>query len=169
MTVFVALLRAVNVGGTGKIAMADLRAWAKAAGLGKPRTYIASGNLVFEADLSEAKVKAALEQVLKRETGKAAGVMIRTTAEIEKVLKANPFADKPGNRVVAHFLDKAPPKDAAERAKGAANEQIELGARELYVFYPDGQGRSKLKIAAAKDGTARNMNTIAKLAEMARE
>jgi uncharacterized protein (DUF1697 family) len=71
--------------------------------------------------------------------------------------------------VVAIFLDEAPPKDAVSQAKNVADERMALGRREIYVHYPSGQGRSKLRIPAAAAGTARNMNTVAKLAELAKE
>ena len=84
-------------------------------------------------------------------------------------LKANPFGNEPGNRVAAIFLDEPPPADALDAAKGVADEQMALGAREIYVHYPSGMGHSKLRIPAAASGTARNMNTVARLAELARE
>jgi uncharacterized protein (DUF1697 family) len=84
------------------------------------------------------------------------------------VRDANPFADAPGNRVVAIFLDEAPPKDAIAQATNVNGEEMALGTREIYIRYTDqGMADSKLKIPAAKTGTARNMNTVAKLAEMA--
>jgi uncharacterized protein (DUF1697 family) len=73
----------------------------------------------------------------------------------------------PANLTVAIFLDKSPAADALEVISGQASEQLRPGRREIYVYYPDGQGKSKLRIPAAKNGTARNMNTVAKLAEMA--
>lgn len=169
MTVFVALLRAVNVGGTSKLPMERLRAICAELGYGDVRTYIASGNVVFEADPGEAKVKAELEQALKAYAGKPVGVVVRTARELAAVLEANPFAAAAANRTVAIFLDAAPPGDFEKGVSGRAREEIAAGARELYVHYPDGIGRSKLKIAAAASGTARNMNTIAKLVAMASE
>jgi len=169
MTAFVALLRAVNVGGTGKLPMTELKAMCEAAGHRGVKTYIASGNVVFESGKGEAAIKADLEQRLADYAGKPVGVVVRTAAEMASVLKANPFPDAAGNRAVVIFLDAAPPKDAAERAVGRAeDEAIALGAREIYVRYGEaGQGNSKLRIPAAKAGTARNMNTVAKLAAMA--
>jgi uncharacterized protein (DUF1697 family) len=82
------------------------------------------------------------------------------------VLAANPFKSAAANQVAAIFLDAAPPRDTLELAIGGQREEIAIGKRELYVHYPDGMGRSKLKIPAAKHGTARNMNTLAKLVEM---
>ena len=85
------------------------------------------------------------------------------------VAAANPFASQPGNRVIAIFLDEAPPTDTAKQAKNVADERVALGRREIYVHYPSGQGLSKLRIPAAASGTARNMNTVAKLAQLVRE
>jgi uncharacterized protein (DUF1697 family) len=167
MTAFIALLRAVNVGGTGKLAMTELKAMCEAAGFGKVRTYIASGNVVFESAASEAKVKADLERRLADYAGKAVGVLVRTAAQMATVRDANPFADAPGNRAIAIFLDDPPPADAAQHATGVQGEVIALGLREIYVRYDNGQADSKLRIPAAKTGTARNLNTVAKLAEMA--
>ncbi|HLZ83166.1 MAG TPA: DUF1697 domain-containing protein [Caulobacteraceae bacterium] len=167
MTAYVALLRAVNVGGTGKLPMAELRAMAQNAGFAKVRTYIASGNLVFESDLAEAKVKAALEAALKAYAGKPVGVIVRTGWEMAAVLAANPFPDAPANRTVAIFLDDPPPADLVAAVTGRASEEIAPGRREIYVHYPDGQGNSKLRIPAARAGTARNLNTVATLAGMA--
>jgi uncharacterized protein (DUF1697 family) len=167
VTAYVALLRAVNVGGTGKLPMADLRALAQEAGFARVRTYIASGNLVFDSDLGEAAVKARLEAALKAYAGKPVGVIVRTAAEMAAVLAANPFPAAPKNRTVAIFLDTAPPGDFLSAVSGGASEEIAAGRREIFVHYPDGQGNSKLKIPAAGSGTARNLNTIATLAEMA--
>jgi uncharacterized protein (DUF1697 family) len=167
MTAFIALLRAVNVGGTGKLAMTELAAMCEAAGHSGVKTYIASGNVVFASAKTEAAVKADLEARLAAYAGKPVGVMVRTAAEMAAVRDANPFPDAPGNRVVAIFLDEPPPKDALDHATGVQGEQMRLGPREIYVLYADGQADSKLKIPAAKAGTARNLNTVAKLAAMA--
>jgi uncharacterized protein (DUF1697 family) len=167
MTAFVALLRAVNVGGTGKLPMTELKAMCDAAGFRKACTYIASGNVVFESDLSEAQVKTKLDAALETYAGKPVGVLVRTAGEMAAMIDANPFPDAAPNLTVAIFLDTAPPKDALEAAKHVNGEVMALGAREIYVHYPHGQGRSKLNIPAAKAGTARNLNTVAKLAELA--
>jgi uncharacterized protein (DUF1697 family) len=167
MTVFVALLRAVNVGGTGKLPMTDLKALCEAAGHQGVRTYIASGNVVFESSKTEAAVKADLEKRLADYAGRPVGVVVRTGAEMAAVRDANPFPDLPSNRTVAIFLDEAPPADAIARSVGRKDEEMRLGVREIYVHYGEGMGTSKLRIPAAKAGTARNLNTVAKLAAMA--
>ena len=168
MTAFVGLLRAVNVGGR-KLVMTELKAVAEGLGLGGARTYIASGNLLFTSSKGEGAVKQALEAALTKHMGKTVGVMVRTAKEMAAVAEANPFAGEPGNRVVAIFLDEAPPKDAADQAKNMDDERIAIGRKEIYVHYPSGQGQSKLRIPAAINGTARNMNTVEKLAELAEE
>lgn len=168
MTSYVALLRAVNVGGR-TLAMADLKRIAGELGLERVRTHIASGNLLFASAKSEAALKRELEQALTAHMGKPVEVMVRTTTEMTEAMAANPFADEPGNRVVAIFFDARPSAGVIESAKNVADERLALGRREIYVHYPSGQGRSKLKLAARGSGTARNMNTVARLAELAKE
>jgi uncharacterized protein (DUF1697 family) len=160
-------LRAVNVGGTGKLPMDDLRALCAEAGFASVRTLIASGNVIFSCRKSEAQVKAILEARLEDYAGKKMDVFVRTAAEMAAVVANNPFPDAPANRTYAFFLDAPPPRDAIERAVGRKDERITLGIREIYVHYAEGMGKSKLRIPAAKSGTARNMNTVAKLAELA--
>ena len=167
MTVYVALLRAVNVGGTGKLPMSELKAMCEAAGYTKVETYIASGNVVFTSKDSARKVQACLEAALAAFAGKPVSVLLRTATEIAAVLAANPFPKASPTFTVAIFLDAAPPADTLKGVTGQAGEEVRLGKREIYIHSPNGQGRSKLKIKAALAGTARNMNTVAKLAEMA--
>ncbi|HTH17336.1 MAG TPA: DUF1697 domain-containing protein, partial [Magnetospirillum sp.] len=156
------------VGGTGKLAMSDLRALCQDAGFQNVRTYIASGNVVFTSPLSEQEVKETLEVRLRDHAGTPIGAMVRTAAEMAAVLAHNPFLEAPEDRVVAIFLDSPASSDLLSGVTGQAeDEQIRIGCREIYVWYGHGQGNSKLRIPAAKAGTARNMNTIAKLAEMA--
>jgi uncharacterized protein (DUF1697 family) len=169
MAAFIALLRAVNVGGTGKLPMSDLKAMCEASGFSAVRTYIASGNVVFTSGKSEASVKKALEAKLEAYAGKPVGVVVRSATEMRAVLADNPFPKAPANRVVAVFLDSPPPKDTVAAVRGQKDEAIELGRREIYIHYGDGIAKSKLVVPAAKTGTARNMNTIAALAKLAAE
>jgi uncharacterized protein (DUF1697 family) len=168
VTAYVALLRAVNVGGR-QLAMAELKAAAGALGLDHARTFIASGNLLFASAKGEATLKAELERALTDHMGKTVEVMIRTAQELTDVVAGNPFAQEPGNRVVAIFFDEPPGAVAVAGAKHVADERLALGRREIYVHYPSGQGRSKLKLGTRAPGTARNMNTVARLAELAME
>ncbi|MDQ7978895.1 DUF1697 domain-containing protein [Paraburkholderia sp. SARCC-3016] len=167
MTRYVALLRAVNVGGTGKLAMSELRAMCESLGFTGVRTYIASGNVVFESRLGETAVKARLEHCLEIYAGKPVGVVVRTGAEMAAVLAANPFRTAPSNRTVAIFLDAPPAADALSDVRGKQDEEIALGLREIFVHYGSGMAHSRLKIPAAITGTSRNMNTVEKLAEWA--
>jgi uncharacterized protein (DUF1697 family) len=167
MGAFIALLRAVNVGGTGKLPMSDLKAMCEEIGFASVRTYIASGNVVFLSRKSEAAVKSSLEKRLAAYAGKPVGVLVRSAAEMAQVASDNPFPKAAPNRTMAVFLDRAPPKDTLAHVRGQKDEQIKLGRREIYVHYGDGMAKSKLVIPAAKPGTARNMNTVATLAKMA--
>ena len=169
MAAFIALLRAVNVGGTGKLPMSDLKSMCETLGFAGVRTYIASGNVVFTSRKSESAAKKALETALEGYAGKPVGVMLRSVAEMQAVLADNPFPKAAPNRTVAVFLDSPPPADTLTAVKGRKDEQIALGRREIYIHYGDSMAQSKLMVSATKAGTARNMNTIAALAKMAAE
>jgi uncharacterized protein (DUF1697 family) len=169
MTAYVALLRAVNVGGTGKLPMPELKAMCEAAGFERVRTYIASGNVVFASGLSAGEAKAELERRLAAFVGKPIAVMVRTAAEMAKVVAANPFPDAKPNQLLVTFLDDAPAADALATVRHQSNERLWLGEREIWIHYGAGIGTSKLVVPAAKAGTARNLNTVAKLAAMAAE
>jgi uncharacterized protein (DUF1697 family) len=166
---YIALLRAVNVGGTGKLPMTDLQAMCRGAGFSKIRTYIASGNVVFQSTLNARTVKAELESRLLTYASKPVGVVVRTAAEMMAIERGNPFPKAAPNHTVAIFLDEPPAPDALAHAVGLKGEEMRLGLREIYVSYGAGMSRSNLKIPAAKAGTARNFNTISKLAKMAAE
>ena len=147
MTSFVALLRAVNVGGTGKLPMAELKAMGEAIGFQAVRTYIASGNLVFRSAWSEQRVKAALEARLHDYAGKSVSVTVRTAGEMADILAQNPFPDAPANRVMAIFLDKLTSSAVLVGVTGCADdEELRLGRREIYVRYGAGMGTSQLRI-----------------------
>jgi uncharacterized protein (DUF1697 family) len=167
MPVFIVLLRAVNVGGTGKLPMDELKAMCAAEGYSRVQTYIASGNVAFHTTKSERKVRAAFEARLESYAGKPVGVIIRTLEEMAGVLKSNPFPKSAPNRTVAIFLDDPPPPGSLGDAKGLAGEELHLGGREIYVSYGAEMASSRLRIPAAKSGTARNLNTVAKLVELA--
>ncbi|MDE2618551.1 MAG: DUF1697 domain-containing protein [Sphingomonadales bacterium] len=163
MTRWIALLRAVNVGGTGKLPMAELKALCEELGFGAVRTYIASGNVLLTSDLGEAGVRGALEAALLARYGKPIGVLVRSHAELAEVVQANPWPDRPGNCVTALFTDAAPSLDGV---RGQQGERLALGPRVIFTDYGEGMADSKLVLPAAKTGTARNMNTVAKLAEL---
>lgn len=167
MTEFIALLRAVNVGGTGKLSMSDLKQLCMDVGFDAVRTYIASGNVVFTSKKSEAEVKSTLEAALTDYANKPMNVMIRTSAEMLEILANNPFSRSKPSCTVAIFLDETTTSEMLTNIVGLSGEEIGIGRREIYVSYGDNMGKMKLRIPAAKNGTARNMNTVAKLAKMA--
>jgi len=167
MARYIAFLRAVNVGGTGKLPMAELRTMCVELGFSDVKTYIASGNLLLTSKASKATVKSRLEERLADYAGKSVGVIVRTPGELEAVLENNPFADKDPKFAVAIFLDQKPPADALVHASGQSDEEMLLGNKEIYVYYGSGMARSKLRIPAAKQGTTRNMNTVRKMVELA--
>ncbi len=170
MTAYVALLRGVNLLGVSTLKMADLKAIADKLGLKDARTYIASGNLLFRSSKAEEPLRRALEKEMKAHMGRELRVMLRTAAEMAEVVEANPFTDSPGNRIQAFFLNEAPPKDLLKTARNLDDERIATGPREVFVAYGEkGIGKSRLRLPAAEAGTARNMNTVRKLAELAKE
>ena len=165
MTAYVALLRGVNLVGKSVLRMDDLKQIAGTLGLESVRTHIASSKL------PEAEVQSRLQDRLQAHMGKPVGVLVRTAGELAAIVDANPFADAAGTLVQVFYLTEAPPGNLLETARNQADdERIGVGAREVYVAYGEkGIGRSRLRIPAAEAGTARNMNTVNRLAELARE
>jgi uncharacterized protein (DUF1697 family) len=169
MKTYVALLRAINVGGTGKLSMADLRQLCLGCGFDNVATYIQSGNIVFRSKLAETGVKRQLGQALAEKMGKPFGVLVRTAPELLDVLSKNPFPTAAPNQVLILFLDEPPPPDSLKTTIVPGREELALHGRELFIHFPDGMGQSKLKIPFQKTGTGRNLNTTRKLAEMVQE
>lgn len=166
MPAYAALLRAVNVGGTGKLAMSDLRRLCEEGGLRDVTTYIQSGNVVFRSPRAEAGVKRLLELALAVQLGKPCGVLVRQAAELQELLAQNPFPDAPANRVLVLFLDEAPAAAALEQVEAPDGEEVRACGRHVFIHYPVGLGRSKLKLPQLKVGTSRNVNTVRKLLEL---
>ena len=166
MTAYVALLRAVNVSGTGKLPMSELRTIGEACGFANVRPFIASGNLLFESEKNEAEVQAEVERKLEAFFGKRVPVFVRSAAEMAEVAADNPFGDDQPSRVMAHFIASEPAKAMLDAASGVNGERMALGPRAIYVSYGEGIGKTKLKLPAVKEGTARNMNSVAKIAGM---
>ena len=176
MTTYIALLRGINVGGNKMVAMAALRTAFEALGFGGVKTLLQSGNVVFTG---AAKPTDALETTLEKEIGKRIGFTpafhVRTADEWRAVVKANPFAEAaakdPGHLLVTFFktpLDRAHVK--ALQAAITGPELVQARGRELYMTFPDGVGTSKAPILVGKmlgaGGTARNWNTVRKLAAL---
>jgi uncharacterized protein (DUF1697 family) len=168
-TAYAALLRAVNVGGTGKLPMTELATLCTRAGLCEVKTYIASGNVVFTSPAKEAAVKASLERALEKHMKKPVAVMVRTAVELEATIAANPFPKAAPNRLLVVFFDEALSKASLAGAVTPGGEEMAFKGRELFIHFPNGQGSSKLKLPLfKKSGTGRNLNTVVKLAAMTR-
>lgn len=178
MTTWIALLRGVNVGGHNKCPMADLKKLCEKLGWTAVRTYINSGNVVFEAaEKNEEKLRRQLSEAITKKFGFTIDVVVRTQDEAKKVLADNPFAKrkdvKPGLLLVV-FLSADPGKTAHAALKNIKDvpEEIIPGKREIYIYYPNGQGRPTLKFRDVEKAigdvswTGRNLNIVAKLAEM---
>lgn len=174
MGVFVALLRAVNLGSHNKISMADLKDVAAGAGLKEPRTLLQSGNLVFETSAkSSASLEKLLESALAKELDLKTPVVVRSTAEWRAAVDANPYAREaksdPGHLVLMPL--KAKPVAGGLAALTSAikgRETARVVGSELYLVYPDGIGHSKLTNLLIEKklgvvGTGRNWNTVQKL------
>ena len=178
MTTYIALLRGINVGGHNLVAMSALRDCCAALGLRGATTLLQSGNLVFQ---TEGRMGAALEEYLEQATSKrlkvTADYLVRSAKEWQKIIARNPFpkeAKKDPSHLVVMFLKSAPPADRVAALQSAiqGREIVREDGKQLYIVYPDGIGRSKLTGSLIEKkldtrGTARNWNTMLKLAALA--
>jgi uncharacterized protein (DUF1697 family) len=178
MAAHIALLRAVNVGGTGKLAMADLRAFAVKLGFKDAQTLLQSGNMVFTSADTPKDIEEMLEREAEKRLGLATHFFVRTAKEWDALIAQNPFPEEaardPG-RMVAMPLKKAPAAEAVKLLQAAIKgpERVHAVGACLYAVYPEGQGQSKLtnRVIESKletRGTARNWNTVLKLASAAK-
>ena len=179
-SIHIALLRGINVGGYRAVAMSDLRDLITDLGFSDARTLLQSGNLVFRGD---GRAGAALEQLLETEAGKRLGLqadfLVRTADEWKDVVARNPFpkeAERDPSHLVVMFLKSAvdPKKVSAAQAAIIGRETIRADGRQIYIVYPDGIGQSRMSNAFLEGklgirGTARNWNTVLKLAALADE
>jgi uncharacterized protein (DUF1697 family) len=175
---YVALLRAVNVGGRNRIAMADLRELLEGLGYGEVRTHLQSGNALFtvsDTHESAEDVARAIERALAEEVGLAAKVLVRARSELERVVAANPLLDIADDhaRLLVTFLSDAPAREAAGALAPADFEPdvFAIGEREIYAWYPDGVRATRLSNAFWERrfglvATARNWNTVTRLLEL---
>ena len=181
MTVYVSMLRAVNVGGTSRIKMEALRAVYESLGLADVRTLLQSGNVVFRSGLTDRErlVKRIMQEI-ERQLDLKVEVILRTLAEVESIIERGPVlgANADMSKLLVMFLSSVPGA-AAQAAlmkwhkSKQLKEMVELRGPEIYLYYPDGVGRSKLTNAVIEShldtsGTSRNWNTLTKLVETGR-
>lgn len=180
MTIYVALLRGVNVGGKNRVAMPELRRVVESLGHEDVATYVNSGNVVFTSKKRDDDgLGRALQAAIRDQLGVDPSVLVRSAAELAKVVAANPFpAETDPKKLHAVFLPEradGTARDQAQAAQAQAEEQgshdeVQLVDRVAYLRTTDGLGRSKLAVLlgrrVTKQGTARNWATVTKLLEM---
>jgi uncharacterized protein (DUF1697 family) len=179
MPTYIALLRAVNVGGYGKLSMADFRTLLVGLGFANVRTYIQSGNAVFDAPGSAANAGVAIAAGLQKLMGARVDVVVRTHEELTNLIAANPFAEEAadGARVAVSFLagEAAPAArpafQAIQEKYPQRRDRFHVAGEHIYFHFPEGAGETKftgkaLERAIGVPGTGRNWNTVLKLHEM---
>ena len=176
--IHIALVRGVNLGGRTVLAMAELRSACEKLGFKNPRTLMQSGNLLVESSTSCAEVEARLEKGMRKHLGRELEFFVRSPKEWDAIIEANPFPREakadPGRLVLLCLKQKVTPAAVKNlQAKIPGRESVQAWGREAYAYYPDGQGQSKFttvlidRILGTRC-TARNWNTVLKLAVMAK-
>jgi len=178
MAVIISMLRGVNVGGHNKIKMDALRALYESMKLREAQTYVQSGNVIFRTDERDiARLAKRIEDGIERKLGFRPDVILRTATEMREVIARNPFAKRRGiepSKLLVTFLGSDPGAEAREKVLQIKcdPEELRIEGRELYIYFPNGIGRSKLSWAGLEKtlktpGTARNWNSVTKMLEMA--
>jgi uncharacterized protein (DUF1697 family) len=175
MTVYVSLFRGINVGGHHQVRMDALKELHETLGLKDVVTYIQSGNVVFSSDdANPAQLSLQIEDSFAQRFGFQVKVMVRTSAELQEIIAHSPFQpEKEPNRILVLFLATLPEHAALEdfRQAYAGPEEFYLIGQEVYAYYPDGMGRSKLSLTLLEKklkavGTGRNWNTVLQLQKL---
>ena len=180
MPVIICMLRGVNVGGHNMIKMDALKALCVSLKLKDPQTYVQSGNVIFQQQRRKRpgrNLRKRIQDAIEKTVGFRPGVVLRTSAELQEVVARNPFAKRSGiepGKLLVNFLASDPGKDARENALAIkiGPEELHLIGREAYIYFPNGQGRSKfpwpaIERALGTSGTGRNWNSVTKMLEMA--
>ena len=178
MVVAISMLRGVNVGGHNCIKMESLRTMYESLGLRDAQTYVQSGNVVFRTAARDlASIAKRIETKIEQTCGFRPVVIVRTPSELREVIRKNPFAKRRGiepGKLLITFLAAEPSQEVQDKMLDIKSdpEELRIEGLELYVYYPNGMGRSKLSFALIErtlktPGTGRNWNTVTKLLEMA--
>ena len=178
MAVIISMLRGVNVGGHNKIKMEALRALYESMKLRDAQTYVQSGNVIFRTDERDIpRLAKRIEDGIERNFGFRPNVILRTGAEMREVVARNPFAKRRGiepSKLLVSFLASDPGEEAREKVRQMKcdPEELRIEGRELYIYFPNGIGRSKLSLGVLEKtlktpGTGRNWNSVTKVLEMA--
>jgi uncharacterized protein (DUF1697 family) len=177
MAVLIAMLRGVNIGSHQKVSMAELRTLCTGLGLRGVQTYIQSGNVLFHEESGDlSAVAGKLDQAIEKRFGFRPGLVLRTAAELRKVVAKNPFAGRAAvqpNQLLVVFLTVSPTRQAREKILAVdCPEELRVIGRELYIYYPEGMAHPKISIVRIEKmlgsvSTGRNLNTVNKLLAMA--
>ena len=174
------MLRGINVGGKKIVRMENLRASFEALGFGRVKTYVQSGNVSFEAvKASPDDLSKTIAEKISKDFGFPISVVVRTSDEIGKIVGGNPFLNERGldhSKLHITFLAALPSKNAKERIDdlNARSERFRVRGREIYLYCPDGYGRTKLsnnaiEKALSVGATTRNWKTVSTLARISSE
>jgi uncharacterized protein (DUF1697 family) len=183
MTIYIALLRGINVGGKNKIKMADLKSMFEGIGMCRVKTYIQSGNVLFETDEEEESLRQKLEQEIEATCGFSVSVILRTSEELKKVAENCPFsqdkiaeaiATAEGESLYVSFLQTEPSKEGIERLEAykSETEEYKIVDRDMYLLFPQSILKSKLANNLHKldvPVTVRNWKTVNKLVSLVNE
>jgi uncharacterized protein (DUF1697 family) len=178
MAAIISMLRGVNVGGHNKIKMDALRGLYESMKLREAQTYVQSGNVIFRTDERDiARLAKRIEDGIERKLGFRPDVILRTAAEMREVILRNPFAKRRGiepSKLLVSFLASDPGEEGREKIRQMKcdPEEMRIEGREIYIYFPNGAGRSKLPWAGLgkllkTPGTGRNWNSVTKMLEMA--
>ncbi len=178
MAVIISMLRGLNVGGHNKIKMDALRALYASLKLRDAQTYVQSGNVIFRTDERDvSRLTKRIEDGIERKFGFRPDVILRTAAEMKDVIAKNPFAKRRGiepSKLLVSFLASDPGEEAREKVRQMKcdPEEMRIEGREIYIYFPNGAGQSKLPWAGLgkmlkTPGTGRNWNSVTKMMEMA--
>jgi uncharacterized protein (DUF1697 family) len=180
MPVLISMLRGINLGSHNRIKMDALRALYESLKFENPRSYVQSGNVVFRTkEKNSPQLAKKIQKAIEKECGCSPEVILRTPEEMRKAVGANPFPEqikKEPGKVLVTFLAGEPPLDAKANLDKFKDfpEQLRLKGRELYIYFPNGAGRSKVPWSAVDKllhvtGTARNWNSVLALLGIAEE
>jgi uncharacterized protein (DUF1697 family) len=178
MAVIISMLRGVNVGGHNKVKMEVLRALYKSLKLRDAQTYVQSGNVIFATEERDmVRLAKRIEDGIEWKFGFRSDVILRTAAEMKEVIAKNPFAKRRGiepGKLLVSFLASDPGEEGREKIRQMKcdPEEMRVEGREIYIYFPNGAGRSKLNWAGLgkmlkTPATGRNWNSVTKMLEMA--
>jgi uncharacterized protein (DUF1697 family) len=180
MPILISMLRGVNLGSHNRIKMDDLRALYESLELHDARTYLQSGNVIFRTqEKNSTELAKKMQQAIGKKFGFHPAVILRTIKELRRSLDSNPFRNRRDiepSKLLITFLAAEPAAEAQATLRNLRiqREELHLIGRELYIYFPDGIGKSKVPWSSVEKllkitGTARNLNSAVKMLEIAEQ